>query len=286
MKKKSKDKKPAQKKWILLLAAALFFICNSSVMWAKVQEHFFENSINDTLSATVMSSQAVITDSATAKTDEKAVEKTDEGADAIGDDASDEKAFRSDDWRLVLVNKQHPIPDDYELKLGSIKTSRGSMKCDKRIIADLEKMLEDAKEDGINLVICSPYRPSTRQKYLFNKKVKAYVKSGNSYMDSYYLSAQAVNIPGSSEHEIGLALDIVSDRYSGLNEGFADTDAGKWLAKHCMEYGFVLRYPKGKESITGIEYEPWHFRYVGKEAAKYMSSEDICLEEFKEQIRE
>ena len=77
MKKKSKDKKPAQKKWILLLAAALFFICNSSVMWAKVQEHFFENSINDTLSATVMSSQAVITDSATAKTDEKAVEKTD-----------------------------------------------------------------------------------------------------------------------------------------------------------------------------------------------------------------
>lgn len=286
MKKKSKDKKPAQKKWILLLAAALFFICNSSVMWAKVQEHFFENSINDTLSATVMSSQAVITDSVTAKTDEKAVEKTDEGADAIGDDASDEKAFRSDDWRLVLVNKQHPIPDDYELKLGSIKTSRGSMKCDKRIIADLEKMLEDAKKDGINLVICSPYRPSTRQKYLFNKKVKAYVKSGNSYMDSYYLSAQAVNIPGSSEHEIGLALDIISDRYSGLNEGFADTDAGKWLAKHCMEYGFVLRYPKGKESITGIEYEPWHFRYVGKEAAEYMSSENICLEEFKEQIRE
>ena len=255
-------------------------------MWAKVQEHFFENSINDTLSATVMSSQAVITDSATAKTDEKAVEKTDEGADAIGDDASDEKAFRSDDWRLVLVNKQHPIPDDYELKLGSIKTSRGSMKCDRRIIADLEKMIEDARKDGINLVICSPYRPSTRQKYLFNKKVKVYVKSGNSYMDSYYLSAQAVNIPGSSEHEIGLALDIVSDRYSGLNEGFADTDAGKWLAKHCMEYGFVLRYPKGKESITGIEYEPWHFRYVGKEAAEYMSSENICLEEFKEQIRE
>ena len=286
MKKKTKDKKPAQKKWILLLAAALFFICNSSVMWAKVQEHFFENSINDTLSATVMSSQAVITDSVTSKTDEKVVEKTDEGADAIGTDASDEKAFRSDDWRLVLVNKQHPIPDDYELKLGSIKTSRGSMKCDRRIIADLEKMIEDARKDGINLVICSPYRPSTRQKYLFNKKVKAYVKSGNSYMDSYYLSAQAVNIPGSSEHEIGLALDIVSDRYSGLNEGFADTDAGKWLAKHCMEYGFVLRYPKGKESITGIEYEPWHFRYVGKEAAEYMSSENICLEEFKEQIRE
>lgn len=286
MKEKTKEKKPARKKWILLLAAFLFFVCNSSVMWAKVQERFFENSINDTLSATVMSGQVVITDTVTAETDEKTDEKTDEEADALDDDASDEKAFRSDDWRLVLVNKQHPIPDDYELKLGTIKTSRGSMKCDKRIIADLEKMIEDAKADGINLVICSPYRPSTRQKYLFNKKVKAYVKSGNSYMDSYYLSAQAVNIPGSSEHEIGLALDIISDRYSGLNEGFADTDAGRWLAKHCMEYGFVLRYPKGKESITGIEYEPWHFRYVGKEAAKYMSRENLCLEEFKEQIRE
>lgn len=278
MKQKTKNKKHTPEKWIMLLAAALFFICNSSVMWAEVQEHFFENSINDSLSAAVMSSQVVITDKKTTMADEKTEDSKDK--------SSEEAAFRTDDWRLILVNKQHPIPDDYKLKLGSFKTSRGNMKCDRRIISDLEQMIEDAKDDGITLVVCSPYRPSTRQKYLFEKKVKAYIKSGNSYMDSYYLSAQAVNIPGSSEHEIGLALDIISDRYSGLNEGFADTDAGKWLAGHCMEYGFILRYPKGKESITGIEFEPWHFRYVGKEAARYISSNNICLEEFKEQIRE
>ena len=77
-----------------------------------------------------------------------------------------------------------------------------------------------------------------------------------------------------------LAIDIVSDTYTTLNAGFADTDAGIWLEQHCAEYGFILRYPEGKEFITGIEYEPWHFRYVGKEAAELIMKEEICLEEF------
>lgn len=123
---------------------------------------FFENSINDSLSAAVMSSQAVITDKKTTMADEKTEDSKDK--------SSEEATFRSDDWRLILVNKQHPIPDDYKLKLGSFKTSRGNMKCDRRIISDLEQMIEDAKDDGITLVVCSPYRPSTRQKYLFEKK--------------------------------------------------------------------------------------------------------------------
>ena len=113
-----------------------------------------------------------------------------------------------------------------------------------------------------------------------------YINQGNSYMDAYYLTAQAVTIPGASEHEIGLALDIVSDKYSGLNEGFGASDAGIWLEKHCTEYGFVIRYPLGKESITGIEFEPWHFRYVGKKAAKVMKEQNLCLEEFTELIME
>ena len=105
-------------------------------------------------------------------------------------------------------------------------------------------------------------------------------------MDAYYLTAQAVTIPGASEHEIGLALDIVSDKYSGLNEGFGASDAGIWLEKHCTEYGFVIRYPLGKESITGIEFEPWHFRYVGKKAAKVMKEQNLCLEEFTELMKD
>ncbi|MGN0131886.1 MAG: D-alanyl-D-alanine carboxypeptidase family protein [Lachnospiraceae bacterium] len=196
------------------------------------------------------------------------------------DESEEEAELSKDDWRLVLINKQHSIPEDYTFTFGEINTMKGTMKCDERIIPDLLKMLQAAKDDGINLQICSPYRDMDRQTYLFDKKIKAYMKQGMSYMDAYALTAQAVTVPGASEHQIGLALDIVCDSYSYLNEGFGDTEAGKWLAEHSCEYGFILRYPKGKEYITGIEYEPWHFRYVGTEAAMIITKEDLTLEEF------
>ncbi len=201
----------------------------------------------------------------------------------LPDDISDETkqiVFDSEDWKLVLINKQHPIPSDYSFTLGPIKTMKGTMKCDERIIEDLLSMMEGAKEDGINLAICSPYRDMNRQKVLFNRKIKAYMANDMTYMEAYRLASKTVTVPGASEHEVGLALDIVADTYLNLDEGFADTSAGKWLAGHCAEYGFILRYPKGKEYITSIEFEPWHFRYVGKEAAKVIMEEELCLEEF------
>lgn len=186
-------------------------------------------------------------------------------------------SFDKNDWRLLLINKQHPVPEDYSFELGTIK---GAMKCDVRIIDDLLEMMQAAKNDGINLVICSPYRDMSRQEMLFGRKIKAYMSKGMSYMDAYKISSQAVTVPGASEHQIGLALDIVCDSYYALNEGFGETEAGKWLAEHSCEYGFTLRYPLGKEYITSIEYEPWHFRYVGREAATVMKEKGICLEEF------
>lgn len=189
--------------------------------------------------------------------------------------------FSKDDWRLVLINKQHSIPDDYTFKLGNITST---MRCDERIIDDLREMLQAAKEDGINLVICSPYRDTERQEMLFNRKVTRYMNRGMSFVEAYQLAGQAVTVPGASEHQIGLALDIVSNDYSSLNDGFGDTMAGKWLAENSCEYGFILRYPSGKEYITGIEYEPWHFRYVGVDAATVITQEGITLEEFWEDL--
>ncbi len=193
------------------------------------------------------------------------------------DTAIDISDFDSDDWRIMLINKQHPIPEDYEVTLATIK---GSMKCDERIIPELQQMMKDAKKDGVTLVIRSPYRDYERQIYLFNRKVKGYMKKKMSYLEAYRTTAQAVTVPGASEHQAGLALDITSDTYTTLTEGFADTPAGKWLAEHSYEYGFLLRYPDGKEDITGITFEPWHFRYVGKTAAKYMYDNELTLEEF------
>ncbi len=189
--------------------------------------------------------------------------------------------FSQEDWQLVLINKQHPIPADYTFTLGPIKTIKGEMQCDERIIEDLLAMMQAAyEEDGIILGICSPYRDLNWQTVLFNRKIKLYMERGMSYMDAYALSSQTVTVPGASEHQIGLAVDMVSDTYQELDAGFADTDAGIWLKEHCSEYGFILRYPKGKEHITSIEWEPWHFRYVGKEAAAIIMEEGLCLEEF------
>ena len=189
--------------------------------------------------------------------------------------------FDKSDWRLLLVNKQHPIPEDYKFTLGKIT---GSMQCDERVIPELLAMLQAAKEDGISLVVCSPYRDLARQEMLFNRKIDIYMGKGMSYMEAYKVASQAVTVPGASEHQLGLAFDIVCNSYSSLTAGFGETDAGKWLAEHSCEYGFILRYPLGKEYITSIEYEPWHFRYVGKEAATIIMSEGITLEEFVERL--
>ena len=147
-------------------------------------------------------------------------------------------------------------------------------------------MMQDAKNDGITMVVCSPYRDMSRQDMLFNRKIKNYMRKNVSFLEAYKKTAQAVTIPGASEHQIGLALDIISNTYTALEEGFADTAAGKWLAAHCQDYGFILRYPKGKEEITGIEFEPWHFRYVGKDAATIIMKKNLTLEEFVQRVRQ
>lgn len=202
---------------------------------------------------------------------------TSEKKAGVQSETVEELNFSAQDWNLVLINKQHPIPEDYTFELETIKDD---MKCDKRILEDLLQMLSDAKEQGINLAIRSPYRDMNRQIYLFNRKVNRYMAQGMSYMDAYKTAAQSVTVPGASEHQIGLALDITSDTYYTLDEAFGETEEGKWLAEHSHEYGFILRYPKGKEYITSISYEPWHFRYVGTEAATVIWQNDLTLEEF------
>lgn len=192
------------------------------------------------------------------------------------EDYSDFK-FDKNDWRLVLINKQHAIPEDYTFSLGYITDS---MQCDERIIDDLLSMLAGARQDGVNLIVCSPYRDTERQIMLFNRKITAYMSRGMSYLEAYRKASLTVTVPGASEHQVGLAMDIITDTYTSLDTGFADTIAGKWLKEHSCEYGFILRYPLGKEYVTGIQFEPWHFRYVGVEAATVIMKNDLTLEEF------
>ncbi len=191
-----------------------------------------------------------------------------------------EPVFSAEDWRLLLVNKQHSIPEDYTFTLGTIS---GSLQCDERILEDLRSMLQAAKEDGIRLLVCSPYRDMERQILLFERKINSNMNRGMSYIEAYQMGSQWVMVPGASEHQLGLSLDIVCNSYQTLDSGFANTDAGQWLVDNCWRFGFILRYPEGKEYITGVSYEPWHFRYVGGEAAKIIMEEGITLEEFWEE---
>jgi len=194
---------------------------------------------------------------------------------------AEESAFDKDAWNLILVNKTHPVPDDYEVPLIAFS---GSMKCDERVLEPLTEMIRAAEKENVNLIVTSPYRDYTLQTTLFNRKINTYMNRGYSYLEAYKLTCSNVTVPGASEHQIGMAFDFVTTNHRTLDNEFFDTPAGKWLYKRGKEYGFILRYPKDKTDITGIMYEPWHYRYVGVEAATYIMDNDLTLEEFIESL--
>lgn len=184
------------------------------------------------------------------------------------------------EWNLILVNSTNKLPDDFEITLGEI----GVRKMDSRIVSVVQEMMADAKQDGVELLLASSYRTVERQTELFNEQVQYFKNLGYSDTQAYNNAKEWVAIPGTSEHHTGLALDIVTPTYQVLDYGFDTTEAFKWLYENCSEYGFILRYPKDKSDITKITYEPWHYRYVGVETAKYIMENNMCLEEYIESI--
>lgn len=188
------------------------------------------------------------------------------------------KILPEDMWCLILTNAEYPVPEDYEVELEAIPGTEQSV--DKRIYEPLMAMIGDMKAQGLSPIVCSGYRTLDKQEKLFNRKVLSYVKAGHTKEESYNLARQTISIPGSGEHCLGLAVDFYTRRYHKLERAFEDTPESKWLVEHAQDYGFVMRYGENKTDITGIQYEPWHYRYVGVEAAKYMKDNELSLEEF------
>ncbi len=182
-------------------------------------------------------------------------------------------------WNLLLVNYKNPIDASFKPELALVPGSYYYV--DKRIAQPAADMMKAANTAGLQLLIASGYRSYERQQQLFDSRVESYMKQGLSKEAATAETRKVQALPGQSEHQTGLAIDFVSKNHQVLDEAFAATPEGKWLAAHCQEYGFILRYPKGKEAITGgIIYEPWHMRYVGKEAAAAIMSKNITLEEY------
>ncbi len=185
---------------------------------------------------------------------------------------------KEDMWSLVLTNESYPVSDDLQISLREVEGTEESV--DERIYEPLMRMLQDMREQGMFPVVCSGYRTREKQTELFQEQVQIYMSQGYLEEEAENLAKRDVSVPHAGEHRLGLAVDIYSVNYPILDQGFADTPEGIWLEEHAKEYGFILRYRQGKEEITGINYEPWHFRYVGIKAAMYMEEHNLCLEEF------
>ncbi|MBQ6877411.1 MAG: M15 family metallopeptidase [Oscillospiraceae bacterium] len=186
---------------------------------------------------------------------------------------------------LILVNPWNYIPEDYSVAL---ETVQGKYKLDAKAAESARNLVAAAAEAGFNMQLCSAYRTVEKSAELYRNKVNQYLGYGYSEEDAKIEAAKWVAPPGTSEHHTGLAMDLVSsdywNYYSDLEHDYEKFDSFKWLYEHCDEFGFILRYPKDKQDITGITYEPWHYRYVGIEAATYIMEHKICLEEYLEII--
>lgn len=178
-------------------------------------------------------------------------------------------------WQLMVVNSNYRVPDNYELEF--ITLSCGE-KVEKRIYPDLQDMFDAALSDGVDLVVRSGYRSEEEQKALMINKIGEFRSAGFSRNEAKEKALKWVAMPGTSEHQLGFAVDINAEN------GTTDEAAYKWLSNHAHEYGFIVRYPADKSHITGISYEPWHFRYVGKSHAKRIYEEGLCLEEYVEML--
>ena len=176
------------------------------------------------------------------------------------------------EWNLVLVNKWNYIPDNYEVELTELANGQF---VDKRIYPALQEMFDAARSDAVYPIVASGYRTTEKQLSLLEAKITEYMNEGYSEQEAKNKAEVWVAVPGTSEHQLGLGIDINADGiHSTGNEVY------EWLRQNSYKFGFIRRYPEDKTEITGIINEPWHYRYVGVDAATEIYKEGICLEEY------
>lgn len=182
-------------------------------------------------------------------------------------------------WYLILANGENQLPESYAITdiiiKGGMAPEVYRYSLDERIVDIWNQMYDDAVADGCYLTAISTYRSVGDQGILFSREKQKFLNQGYSNSKAEVLAAKSVMYPGCSDHNLGLAIDI-----GGLYESWETTKEFKWLMEHAEDYGFVLRYPKDKVDVTKVKYEPWHWRYVGVEAAKEMNGLGMCLEEY------
>ena len=211
-------------------------------------------------------------------------ENTAAPANALGLTADEARAMLADPL-MVLVNHTSKMPDDYTFDTKECGSATAVNKTLQAVACDaFLEMQKAAAADGVTVWMQSGYRSVKYQTGLYERKTKYYTDRGYDTATAKEMAAAIVNPPGYSEHNCGLAADLNSPEHTGLDEGFENTTAFRWLCEHAVEYGFILRYPKGAEDKTEITYEPWHWRYVGRENAAKISASGLCFEDYIAQL--
>ncbi len=186
-------------------------------------------------------------------------------------------SFATSGQELILVNPWNFVPEGYTVELTQISPEH-------QIAAiayeDYRQMMKDCENAGMQPAVCSSYRTQEYQENLYARRIERYIEEGYSEAEARELAGRSVAYPGTSEHQLGLALDIVDNRNWNLDRSQAEMPTQKWLMENSWRYGWILRYPNEKSAITGIIYEPWHYRYVGREVAAELHELDLCLEEY------
>ena len=180
--------------------------------------------------------------------------------------------------KIILVNRNNPLPKDYEVELKWLPNGREQVATE--MYDDLQAMLSAGKRKGLQFVVASGYRSISEQQGIWDDTIRMWVREGFTEEEAVEETSKTLAYPGESEHATGLAVDIVSIHYQHLDDKQHDTRESTWLRENCYKYGFILRYPEDKEDITGITYESWHFRYVGKAVASYIMEQELTLEEY------
>lgn len=180
-------------------------------------------------------------------------------------------------WQMICLNKNRYVGSDTEEKISLSYVAGSGERMDSRAAAAYEKMYDAAKADGYYLTPCSGYRSYSTQKRLYYEFYDEYISQGYSSDEAHRLTSKRRNPPGSSEHNIGICMDIIC---AASSANFQNTEEYAWLCENAADYGFILRYPEDKADVTGVKFEPWHWRYVGVENARAIKASGLCLEEY------
>lgn len=255
----------------LITAAAVLAAVWIFIFWMKEPGSMKSSSIDDRSSHSLSLSKMSVSE-------EEPIERQ----DAPEPEESGLPEGSLSDWNLILLNPEedHKIDQDLSIEMSSFD----GQSVDERAAQAYEEMRGAAQEAGITLFLRSGFRSMATQEQNYQAAIKRNRDSGMTEEEALAATRQYYTMPGHSEHHTGLAFDIITPEYHRdvytLDDRFAETDAYPWLLEHCADYGFILRYPREKEDITQISFEPWHYRYVGVEHARYIMEHGLCLEEY------